>query len=240
MKGKATSCRPYGSGHINTTYLVKTDSGIGYILQRLNSHVFHDIPALMANVKAVTEHLQSKDSDPRHSLHLIQAMIDGANGLLEKFMSLDEGQRMMIIKLAALDRPEHLIGRAIVVSAIQTAARAAVLAAKAELKIQLPSGVFRDEVGRMAINGHGQGALLDIKAQARVIQNATRFLIGAAQAGVDGSYSYDNRKTYNQNDTSTIRVDRLYVRDDQDVRSLAIEIVSLTRRQQRGKGLRMA
>ena len=31
-----------------------------------------------------------------------------------------------------------------------------------------------------------------------------------------------------------------YIRDEQDIRSLAIEIATLTRRQQRGRGLRMA
>jgi len=31
-----------------------------------------------------------------------------------------------------------------------------------------------------------------------------------------------------------------YVRDKQDIRSLAVEIATLTRRQQRGRGLRMA
>jgi TP901 family phage tail tape measure protein len=133
-----------------------------------------------------------------------------------------------------------LSGRAFVVAAIRTVARAAVLAAKAELKISSPSGVFRDEVGRMAIKGLGQGALLESKTQAKVIQNAARYLTGAAQAGVGGSFSYDNRRTYNQNATSTIRVEKLYIRDEQDIRSLAIEIASLTRRQQRGKGLRMA
>jgi len=30
------------------------------------------------------------------------------------------------------------------------------------------------------------------------------------------------------------------IRDEQDIRSLAVEIATLTRRQQRGKGLRMA
>ena len=55
-----------------------------------------------------------------------------------------------------------------------------------------------------------------------------------------GSASYDNRRTYNQNTTSTIQVDKLYVRDEQDIRSLAVEIATLTRRQQRGKGMRLA
>ncbi len=81
--------------------------------------------------------------------------------------------------------------------------------------------------------------MLESKAQAKVIQNAARYLTGAAQTGIGAGNFYDSRKTYNQNATSTRQVDKLVVRDEQDVRSLAIEIASLTRRQQRGKGLRM-
>lgn len=131
-------------------------------------------------------------------------------------------------------------GRSGVISAMRSAAKAAVSAAKSELKIKSPSGVFRDEVGRMAMRGFGEGAVLESKAQAKVIANAARYLTGAAQGGIGSSYSYDNRRTYNQNATSTIQVDKLVVRDEQDIRSLAIEIATLTRRQQRGKGLRFA
>ena len=133
-----------------------------------------------------------------------------------------------------------LAGRSGVISAMRSAARDAVNAAKRELKIKSPSGVFRDEVGRMAMRGFGQGALLESKNQAKVIQNAARYLTGAAQSGVGGTNSYDNRKTYNQNASTTIQVDKLVVRDEQDVRSLAIEIAELTKRQQRGKGMRFA
>ncbi len=133
-----------------------------------------------------------------------------------------------------------LAGRSGVISAMRSAARDAVNAAKRELKIKSPSGVFRDEVGRMAMRGFGQGALLESKNQAKVIQNAARYLTGAAQGGIGGANSYDNRKTYNQNASTTIQVDKLVVRDEQDVRSLAIEIAGLTKRQQRGKGMRFA
>ena len=133
-----------------------------------------------------------------------------------------------------------LAGRSGVISAMRSAARDAVNAAKRELKIKSPSGVFRDEVGRMAMRGFGQGALLESKNQAKVIQNAARYLTGAAQNGIGGTNSYDNRKTYNQNASTTIQVDKLVVRDEQDVRSLAIEIAGLTKRQQRGKGMRFA
>jgi hypothetical protein len=133
-----------------------------------------------------------------------------------------------------------LSGQAFVVSAVRTVARAAVLAAKAELKIQSPSRVFRDEVGRMAIRGLGQGAMLESKAQAKVIQNAARFLNGAAQGGAFSTTSNDNRRTYNQTGSVNLSGNNFYIRDEQDIHSLAVEIASLTRRQQRGKGLRMA
>ena len=131
-------------------------------------------------------------------------------------------------------------GRSGVISAMRSAAQAAVNAAKAELKIHSPSGVFRDEVGRMAMRGFGEGALLESKQQAKVIQNAARYLIGAAQGGISSGNTYDNRRTYNQNAKSTIQVAQMVVRDEQDIHALAVEIASLTRRQQRGRGLRMA
>lgn len=51
-----------GSGHIHDTFLVetadvKTDN---YILQRLNNHVFKNIPQLQDNIERVTVHLRKK------------------------------------------------------------------------------------------------------------------------------------------------------------------------------------
>ncbi|NLG34278.1 MAG: hypothetical protein GX548_02885, partial [Lentisphaerae bacterium] len=131
-------------------------------------------------------------------------------------------------------------GRSGVVSAMRSAARAAVSAAKSELKIASPSGVFRDEVGRMTMKGFGQGVLLESRAQAKVIQNAARFLTGEAKAGSISTTSNDNRRTYNQSSSVNLSGNNFYIRDEQDVRSLAVEIAALTRRQQRGKGMRLA
>ena len=75
---------------------------------------------------------------------------------------------------------------------------------------------------------------------AKVIRNASRFLTGEAREGSSVTNSSDNRKTYNNNVSSTIQVQQMVVRDEPDIRSLAGEIATLTRRQQRGKGLRMA
>jgi len=131
-----------------------------------------------------------------------------------------------------------LSGRSVVVNAIRIVAKAAVRAAKAKLKIQSPSKVFRDEVGRMMVRGIGEGTILESKAQAKIIRNAARYLTGAAQAGVGGSNSYDNRRTYHQDQSVTVQVDKLYVRDEKDVRSLAIELAQFNKTQYAGMGVK--
>lgn len=77
LSGNIVSCEPYGFGHINRTYLVVTDSGLRYILQGINEVVFANVPGLMSNVIAVTEHLSSLVKDPRESLHLVKTRQGG-------------------------------------------------------------------------------------------------------------------------------------------------------------------
>ncbi|HEY9196397.1 MAG TPA: aminoglycoside phosphotransferase family protein [Mucilaginibacter sp.] len=62
IEGSIAAVIPYGSGHINDTFRVKnTDPELpGYLLQRINHHVFENVPALMENVKLVTGHLKNK------------------------------------------------------------------------------------------------------------------------------------------------------------------------------------
>ena len=131
-------------------------------------------------------------------------------------------------------------GRSGVISAMRSAAKAAVSAAKSELKIKSPSRVFEDEVGVMTMRGWGKGVLKESKAQAKIIQNATRYLTDEAKESAIAHTSNDNRRTYNQQSSVNLSGNTFYIRDEQDVRSLAVEIAALTRRQQRGKGLRMA
>ena len=71
LNGKLTSCRTFGSGHINSTYQIKTDRDSVYILQRINKYVFTDPRAVMENVGAVTEYLRSRVSDPAETLHFV-------------------------------------------------------------------------------------------------------------------------------------------------------------------------
>ena len=71
LEGTPVSCTPYGCGHINETALVVTDRGRRYILQKINRFTFRDVTGLMANIRAVTEHLRRKTSDPRAVLTLV-------------------------------------------------------------------------------------------------------------------------------------------------------------------------
>ena len=131
-------------------------------------------------------------------------------------------------------------GRFSVITALRSAVQAAVTAAKQALKIASPSKVFRDEIGSMTMKGFGEGILEESKVQAKIVRNAARYLTGEAQEGAIAFGSTDNRKTYNNTSSVNLTGNNFYVRDEQDIRSLAVEIATLTRRQQRGRGLRMA
>jgi thiamine kinase-like enzyme len=62
IDAKIASVKPFGSGHINDTYrIINSDiNGADYLLQRINHHVFQDVPALMNNLQNVTNHLKKK------------------------------------------------------------------------------------------------------------------------------------------------------------------------------------
>ncbi len=61
-QGTLESATPYGSGHINDTYWVKTQEQNlpDYILQRINHKIFKNVPMLMDNILRVTEHVRHK------------------------------------------------------------------------------------------------------------------------------------------------------------------------------------
>ena len=71
LDSPATSCSPFGNGLINRTYLVETESGKRYILQRLSEEAFKDVPALMENISGVTEYLDAKAREEGVKAHVI-------------------------------------------------------------------------------------------------------------------------------------------------------------------------
>ena len=86
IMGQPDFCKSFGHGHINYTFLITTDSGKQYILQRINTHVFKKPIQLMENVIAVTDHIRKKVDDPTQVLHFIPAL-DG------KYYYRDERRR---------------------------------------------------------------------------------------------------------------------------------------------------
>ena len=75
LEGTISSIEPLGEGFINDTYVVTTEGDApNYILQRKNHVVFPDVPGMMDNILAVTEHIKAKVADPmRETLTVIPA-----------------------------------------------------------------------------------------------------------------------------------------------------------------------
>ena len=71
LDGTPTECERYGCGHINETYLVVTDCGHRYILQKINHNIFKNVAGLMENIAAVTGFLRAQNDDPRQVLTLV-------------------------------------------------------------------------------------------------------------------------------------------------------------------------
>ena len=71
LDAPAVSCERYGCGHINETYLVVTESGRRYILQKISNRAFTDVAGLQENIAAVTEFLHTQTNDPYGALTLI-------------------------------------------------------------------------------------------------------------------------------------------------------------------------
>ena len=91
LDGSPVSCEPYGNGHINSTFLVQTEKGTRYILQRLSEEAFKDVPALMENISGIAQYLDAKAREDRrrYSLSLwwtICGTILGALGILVAFL----------------------------------------------------------------------------------------------------------------------------------------------------------
>lgn len=78
------SLQSFGSGHINDTYFLKNIDarGTNYLLQRINHHIFTNVPALTDNMCLVINHLKSKVSatDPAKADTEVMTLIPGRDG----------------------------------------------------------------------------------------------------------------------------------------------------------------
>ena len=75
LEGEIESIKPLGEGFINDTFTVTTvGDAPNYILQRKNHIVFPDVPGMMDNILAVTNHIKAKVADPmRETLTVVPA-----------------------------------------------------------------------------------------------------------------------------------------------------------------------
>ena len=82
MEGPVTAIDSLGEGFINDTFIVRTEADApDYILQRKNKAVFPDVPAMMDNIRRVTEHIRRRviaaGGDPRREVMTVVPAKDG-------------------------------------------------------------------------------------------------------------------------------------------------------------------
>ena len=110
LADEVVDIKPHGSGHINHTFLVTTGSGKRYILQRINTDIFHNTAELMENIMHVTAHLREKivcaGGDPERETMTVIPTTDGA-----AYYSDAQGQDwrvyLCIEHITTLDRVEQ-------------------------------------------------------------------------------------------------------------------------------------
>lgn len=83
LQGEIASIDSLGEGFINDTFLVRTlGDAPDYILQRKNRNIFPDIPAMMENIRKVTEHIRrrvaAEGGDPQREAMTVVRTRDGA------------------------------------------------------------------------------------------------------------------------------------------------------------------
>ncbi len=119
--GEFLSCEPYGEGHINQTFLLLMKEGereVKYILQRINSTLFTDVPRLMQNIKLVTDFAREQialagGNPDRESLTVISAKdgnayyFDGEN-YFRVYIFIDDSTAYQVV-----ENPKHFYESAV-------------------------------------------------------------------------------------------------------------------------------
>jgi Ser/Thr protein kinase RdoA (MazF antagonist) len=83
FQGELSDFAPYGSGHINDTYLVtcrSTGATVRYILQHINRNVFRNPAAVMENIERVTAHLAAQAAGALDNERRVLALIPACDG----------------------------------------------------------------------------------------------------------------------------------------------------------------
>lgn len=180
FKGTMIDMVPYGSGHINDTFLLTYDRGeegiVKYILQRMNTSIFHEPEKLMENILGVTAHLRKKiienGGDPeRETLNVIKTFdkkpyyIDSEGGYWRSFVFIKDATSYDIV-----ENPEDFYQSAVSFGRFQS-----LLADyPAETLYEIIEG-FHDTQARFAV--FKQAVAEDIMGRASSVQKEIQFVL---------------------------------------------------------------
>jgi thiamine kinase-like enzyme len=71
-KQNVVSIQLFGSGHIHDTYRVATNGNVDYILQKINSSIFKNVPLMQANMVKVINHLKKNNTGDGQMLEMLR------------------------------------------------------------------------------------------------------------------------------------------------------------------------
>ncbi|MDA8173562.1 MAG: aminoglycoside phosphotransferase family protein [Nitrospiraceae bacterium] len=69
-RGGITGIKPFGSGNINSTFLVESEDRGKFVLQRINTRVFQRPEDVMRNMRVCTEHIKGKNNSTSSRLEV--------------------------------------------------------------------------------------------------------------------------------------------------------------------------
>lgn len=114
--GEFARASRWGSGHIQESYCVECSAGAArrrYLLQRINRAVFRDVPALMENIRRVTEHVAKR----------VQGQVDAGRRVLQ-LVPTHDGRLWHEEPDGACWRAYHMIEQARSFEAVESTERA--------------------------------------------------------------------------------------------------------------------
>jgi len=117
IAGRFLDAVAYGSGHINTTYVSRIQSGtdvVRYVHQRINHEIFKSPEQVMENIDRVTAHIRAKfvaaGVDPRRGVMTVVPTVEGNSlhktpqGEYWRTYTFVEGARTYDV----IDNPQHV------------------------------------------------------------------------------------------------------------------------------------
>ena len=129
-------------------------------------------------------------------------------------------------------------GKSGMINAAIKVAKEAVAAAKRELDERSPSKVAA-RIGQYFTEGMAGG--IESEKAVAAIRNASRYAAKVATGVASNTVYHNNQRTVNHNNATsnaTVNVEKLYVRDQNDVRSISLELAQLNKMELAAKGVR--